>query len=313
MYHKNIYKILFAFVILSIVLLPPKKVAALSFKLDGPKEPVLINQTFSVSLMLDAEGQSFNAVGGRIIWPADFEIMAISDANSIVSLWTERAHYDGQELIFSGIMPGGYSGSYSPQATGTLPGNIITIIARAKKVGNQTIRFNELETYLNDGSGKAIIAPRPELIVGAYGDTAAAPGKLPLIANDLIAPQDLTASIEKNDDVAEGKWFAVFSARDQESGIKSFYIQESKESSPNENWLPVGSPFVLTDQSRKSYVFIKAVDLNDNQSMVVIAPQIIDESVNKVAWGMNKFYIFAILAVMVMAIIVIIVIKKTRR
>ncbi len=309
---KITYKKYLGFCVFLAIFLLAGHVQAASLRLDGPKQPVLVNQDFRVDLILDPEGQNLNAVGGRIIWPADFEVRAVSDADSIIGLWTERGHYDGQEIIFSGIMPGGYIGSYSPTKQGPQPGIVISIVGRAKKIGNQAIRFSELEVYPNDGSGEAIIVNKPQLIIGAYGDTAPAPGQLPLIANDTIAPQELTASIERDETVADNKWFVVFSARDQESGIKEFYIQESSSATPNADWLPVGSPFVLTDQTRKSFVHIKAVDLNNNQAVITLTPE-----TNKVPLVENKInvkqIVFFVIMILLIIVVVVIINKKRRQ
>jgi len=274
-------------------------VQAVSLKIDGPLEPVLVNQDFRVDLLVDAEGEDINAVGGKVAWPSELEIRSILTAESIVSLWAQRPYYDGESLIFSGVMPGGYRGSYSNKSSALQPGVLMSLVLRARKATEVKITFAELSVYPNDGSGEALRVAKPEFDLVAYGNPATDTGKATVIKNDKIAPQDLVASIERSPDVADNQWFVVFAARDQESGIANFYIAESKTARPEGDWLAVGSPFVLTDQSRTKYVLIKAVDLNGNETTVTLPPLSSEvPSFENRAW-LVKVLVFVILVVVI--------------
>lgn len=286
-------------------------VSAVSLQLEGPAEPVLVNQDFQIKVVLDAEGQNINALGARVAWPSDLEIQSILTAESIVSLWPERPHYDGESLIFSGVMPGGYSGSYSNAGSKLLPGTVMSLVVRAKQVSESMIKFTELSAYPNDGSGQALSLEKPELKVSAYGNPVTETGKAAAIKNDKTPPQDLVASIERSPDVADNQWFVAFAARDQESGIANFYISESKSSELGADWLPVGSPFVLTDQSRTKYILIKAVDLNGNESLITLPPLLSEVPSLSGKTGLIKVVISAILLVVI--VVLMWLIKKFRR
>jgi hypothetical protein len=65
--------------------------------------------------------------------------------------------------------------------------------------------------------------------------------------------------------IQNGKFIALFSARDVGSGIAYYETQESTEDTPREGgWYRTQNPYVLSDQLFGHYVFIKAVDFDGN-------------------------------------------------
>lgn len=272
-------------------------------------DPVVLNQEFRVDLKLDPEADEINAIGGRLTWPSDLEVVAVLDGQSMVSLWTERPYYDGQQMIFSGVMPGGYKGSYSPGQSGVAAGVVFSVIAKPKRLANQLLNISELEVYPNDGSGELLTVAKPSLLIRVVPETDKTQGRL--IENDKQGPQGLVASIESSPEVADGRWFVAFSAYDQGSGIKNFYIDEARTDKSSGNWLAVGSPFVLTDQTRSRHVLIKAVDWNDNESIISLPP--LEERAGAEASRWSGSRLALLLIVMAGLAILIYLIKKIRR
>jgi len=286
----------------------PNPSQAAELKFDGPAEPVMVNSLVKIDLKFDAQGENYNAIGGELVWPSDLEMVSILTHESLVSLWVEAPNYDGSKLKFAGTMPGGYKGSFTPFAQGPQPGVVFSVLARPKRVGDFDISFGQAELYANDGTGKLIDVALPIFKLTSFGDTAAAPGLPPVVAQDRLAPTDLRISIEQDEAVAQGKWFLIVSARDNESGIKGFYFQESASASPGDNWIPIGSPFVLPNQKRDKTIFVKVVDLNGNES-VTSSPALFSRVAGP--QKMNFSIIFAILIVVALGTIILII--KMRR
>ncbi len=286
-------------------------VEAAKLRLLGPEAPVAVGQEMRIDLVLDPEGQDLNAVGVRVNWPAELELLAILDAQSIVSLWTERPRYDGQDLILSGVIPGGYTGSYSPGGSTAGPGIIVSVLAKSKRVGKALIAVSEAELYPNDGSGEVVYPDKERLMVKSSESLPVMDLVKAKTSDDKNSPQGLVASIERDALVADNQWFVTFSAYDQESGIKNFYIDESKNPEPSGDWLVAGRPFILIDQSRSSYVFIKAVDWNGNEALISLAPASSSVSLLKLGGWWWRWWLIAMIVVGVIALAYLI--KKIRR
>lgn len=304
----SVYKI-GGVMLVCVCLLTFKVVQAAEVSLDGPQAAVVIGQELRLNISLAAGQDDVNAIGGRISWPDGLELVALSEAGSIVSLWMERPRYDGHEIVFSGVMPGGYKGSYSPGLAEAQKGLVLSVVARPKKSGLQVVELRELQVYANDGSGRELALDKPKLVIKVNEGLGLAPSTS-FATEDKTPPQGLVASIERDPQVADGQWFVVFSAYDQESGIKDFYIDESRSERPDGDWLPVGSPFVLQDQARSHYVLIKAVDWNNNETVISLAPT---SSLSRLGEGVAWWRPWGMALLLLVIGAMIYLIKKIRR
>lgn len=269
---KNKFKIIFLFFIFFFLFSLPASAASLN--LVSPLPEMGIGQEFKVDLMLDAEGQDINAAQGKIVFPQNnLELKEIIDGNSIINLWIEKPVLKGNKILFSGVIPGGFSGVLSPYYKGKKPGKIFSLIFYTKSEGDGAIEIHDAKALLNDGKGTE--APLAVYNFSAYVTTLT--DEQFTISNqipkDIDPPELFTPEISRDPDVFDGKWFLVFITQDKGSGIDRYEVQETLNREPNKNnWQVAESPLLLKDQNRASYIFVKAVDRAGNQRIVVVTP-----------------------------------------
>lgn len=109
--------------------------------------------TFSVAIIVDTSDAAFNAVSGRLAYPADMlEAISISKSQSAISLWVQEPAFSNAagNVSFEGIVLNpGYKGSN---------GKVITVQFRAKKTGTAAVSFSTAEVLANDGIGTNILS-----------------------------------------------------------------------------------------------------------------------------------------------------------
>jgi hypothetical protein len=106
----------------------------------------------TLSIVLNSEGVAINNSEAKIIFPSDLlEVVSISKANSIFSLWVEEPAYSNVSgtISFNGGVPTpGFNGS-----TGTA----VSIVVKAKKAGQADIIFSDAAVRANDGFGTDVL------------------------------------------------------------------------------------------------------------------------------------------------------------
>ncbi len=250
---------------------------AAQLNLISQVQEVGVGNQFKIDLMLDAEGQDINAVEGKIIFPKNLlELKEIIDGDSIINLWVEKPKLyilnSESYVSFSGIIPGGFSGVLSPYYKGYKPGNVFSLMFLTKRKDSGAVEIKNAQVLLNDGNGtpakttisnfQFLISKQAPIFQSPVAQT-----------KDTNPPELFTPEVSRDQNVFDGKWFLVFAAQDKGSGIDRYEAQEIWSRDPNKNnWQIVESPFVLEDQSRTSYIFVKAIDRAGNQRIVVVAP-----------------------------------------
>ncbi len=229
-------------------------------------EEVAAGQLVRVEMMLDSENEKINAVSGALAFSEEnLALKAVESGKSVINFWIDRPVItEGAPIIFSGITPGGYQGSN---------GNILSFVFEAIKPGSGQISLNKGQVLLNDGAGSEahVTISDTKIRIIENSDNQSAEVYSPV---DAIPPQDFIIQIVQDARIAENKWVAVFASQDKETGIAYYQVQETKENKVNEqNWQIAESPFVLSDQARTSYFFVKAVDQNGNFKISAVAPQ----------------------------------------
>jgi hypothetical protein len=251
--------------LLLLVSCSPVFAAEISF--DSKNSEVVVGQQFQVDVVLNTEGEAINAIEGRVVFPNNLlEVKEVREGNSIVSLWVERPRLAQSQIPFAGIIPGGYKGNN---------GLLLTIIFTAKEPGQGTVELQNLKALLNDGQGTAtaVNATNFQFSISESGAPLMGGGLTEIRDNE--PPETFRPEIAKSDLLFNGKWFVVFTTADKKSGIDHYEIKESRQRflSFFSKWLPAESPYLLKDQERRSYVWIKAVDKAGNQRIERIRPQ----------------------------------------
>lgn len=246
-----------------------KNARAATISFDPQETTVGMATPFLVGMTIDSD-VPVNTMRVVIDVPDSMDILDASDGNSVVNFWIERPHItDSHQLIFAGIVPGGFSG---------LRGKLITLKVKAKKEGAYSFIVDPSSSiYANDerATRQDIISRPLELSVVEGKDNLV--NSIP----DTVSPEVFTPVLVNIPDGGRGSWAVSFEAQDKVSGIASYEVAESMKKIAVDNvgrlkklsWRAALSPYILADQQRSSYVYVKATDHNGNVRFAVVVPQ----------------------------------------
>ncbi len=132
--------------LLSVFLLAPNVGLASSLFVNPVSGTFSVGSTFDVSILLDTQGKSINALQVYLQFPPDkLQVVSPSTGRSIVDVWTVPPKYDNNsgQIDLEGGIPGGIIASR---------GVLTTITFRVKSIGDARIKFlDKSKIYLNDG------------------------------------------------------------------------------------------------------------------------------------------------------------------
>src|SRR5258708_93009 len=132
--------------LLSVFLLAPNVGLASSLFVNPVSGTFSVGSTFDVSILLDTQGKSINALQVYLQFPPDkLQVVSPSTGRSIVDVWTVPPKYDNNsgQIDLEGGIPGGIIASR---------GVLTTITFRVKSVGEARIKFlDKSKIYLNNG------------------------------------------------------------------------------------------------------------------------------------------------------------------
>ncbi len=242
-------KILF----IALILLLPTSAHAAEFHFDYPKT-VVAGETI-VSVKLNTQGESINAVSGTLFLPEGVEVSNILTGSSMISLWIEMPKIQNSQITFSGITPGGIRGDVE----------VFSIVLG--KAGTFTFEVRDAETFKNDESGTSVQVSSKKASVTVLPGS----GKS-FNLEDSVSPELFVPLIGESPDLYEGAPFVSFLAQDKESGIKGYEWASTVFLSPNnEEWASAQTPLLIPKTSYASKIYIKAIDNAGNERIVVIA------------------------------------------
>jgi len=244
-----------------------QKVIAAELFFEARNQEFTQGEEFLVNVFLNTEGESINAVEGKIVFPDIVELKEIRDGNSIINFWIERPKVEQAGIIgFSGIIPGGY------QET---KGFVFSVVFRAKASGSGTIEIREAKVLLNDGKGTPANLSISNFQFSISKEVLTTQPPVPEI-KDLEPPENFKPEIASDPTIFEGKWFLVFATQDKGSGIDHYEISETKRKTIRETdakWTEVESPYLLKDQKLRSYIYVKAIDKAGNERVIMLSPR----------------------------------------
>jgi len=265
---KLIWHLSFGIWILTLVLMAPKADAAKLYFETNIQE-ISIGQRFPLDLILNTEDEEINAVEGKIGFPENLlELKEIRDGNSIINFWVEKPRIgSNNQVIFSGITPGGYVGEN---------GLIFSVIFQAKNEGGGVIEISDAKTLLNDGKGTPaqLKISNFQFLISKQISTPQTPI---LEIKDTEPPEDFKPEIAQNPEMFDGKYFLVFATQDKGSGIDYYALRETRRKTiireTDAKWIVAESPYVLKDQKLRSYIYVKAVDKAGNERIAMVEPR----------------------------------------
>ncbi len=125
---------------------------AASFSITPNTGTYAVGSTFDVTVVLDTQGQSVNAVQMQLSFPADkLQLVSPSVGNSIIEIYTSPPRYDnaaGEVSIVGGI----------PNGINVKNGLLAKLTFRVRSLGTANLRFTgESQALLNDGNGTNVL------------------------------------------------------------------------------------------------------------------------------------------------------------
>jgi hypothetical protein len=239
------------------------------------------NEFIVVPIYLDTQFEEINAVEVYVDFSDNLVFRDYLDGKSIITHWIEKPHLldvRRPKIGFSGIIAGGVSGRNL---------NLIELIFEAKESGIAKIEIDEnSKVLLNDGLGtktKLIALSQSFNILDiknlSRSEFALLREKIKI--KDNFPPEPFKIYIDKNKEIFNGKYYITFETKDKQSGIAYYEISEkpinfiflAKPDIKNLSFKKVESPYVLEDQSLRSYVVVKAVDKAGNERVEILYPQ----------------------------------------
>ncbi|MFH1162332.1 MAG: hypothetical protein V1696_03640 [Candidatus Jorgensenbacteria bacterium] len=273
---------------------------AAQFSATSPFPAVRVDDEFLVTAWLDTEGEDINATEGRLSFPhRSLELKKIYENDSVMNLWVEKPRQDADgSVVWSGIIPGGFEGVLSPYYTGTRPGKLFSLLFKAQQPGSATVYFANARALLDDGKGTGASVTSSGVTIGilpSQGGTATHDRSVLELQSDKEPPGEFTPEVSRDPSLFGGDWFVVFSTDDKGTGVDHYDIYESRFNWKNigaQKWTLGESPYHLRDQSRQSYIYVKAVDRVGNARIAVVTPQ------NPMRWY-EIWYLYVILIAIV--------------
>lgn len=229
-----------------------------------------VGDTFIANIRVDNEGECINAGLVEIIYPTkSLRAVDFSRGDSIFSLWTDEPAIDtaAGRVTFSGGIPGGYCGRIQGDPSlSNVVGKIVFTVIDASQVKADIIVTDATKVYLHDGLGtEASLTIQGATIGLSAQPTLPANEWLSEVRDDTIPPDSFTIQIESTRGVFGGRYYAVFSTVDKQSGLSHYEIFERGA------WIETRSPHKLYDQSL-SDIQIRAIDKAGNVRMGEYVP-----------------------------------------
>lgn len=285
-------KINFIIIILAINFLFVFSVKGAEVSFDKNYQEMLVNQEFKVSIVINTNNETINAIEGEIILPSDIlTVKMINDANSIINLWIEKPQIRENKIKFSGIIPGGYKGKQ---------GLLMELFLKTKREGKGTITFQNVKMLKNDGFGTEAPVNISDFIITIKGEMP--PNQIiPLEIIDNNPPEPFTPIISQDPAIFNGKYFLVFSTQDKESGIDHYEVREGRG-----HFVKAKSPYLIKNQELNEEIIVKAIDKKGNERLSVVKPL-----QKKKAWYTEyKTFIIILITIIVIALTLLYSFKK---
>ncbi|OGN27583.1 MAG: hypothetical protein A2941_01130 [Candidatus Yanofskybacteria bacterium RIFCSPLOWO2_01_FULL_49_17] len=253
----------FLFIIFYFLLSGPAQAAELYF--EPRPATYMVGDDFSLSLILDTEGQSVNAVDINILVPKLLRVKDISKDGSILQLWLNEPSFlsaaSGMTIHLAGGIPGGAI---------TSKGTVAKINFEAAAIGEGNIAFlPESAILLNDGQGTKLdlkttggplfeVIPKPKT-AEAVSSRPEKPDETQKERTDRKKPARFEILFGQDPRVFNGEKFISFFTTDEASGVSHYEVKLEKEP-----FKIARSPYLIKDISARSVIKVRAYDTEGN-------------------------------------------------
>jgi len=228
----------------------------------------------TIPIYLDTQFEEINAVEVYVNFSDNLVFRDYLDGKSIITHWLEKPHYQSRdvgrhEIVLSGIVAGGISGRNL---------NLVELIFEAKESGMAKIEIDKnSKVLLNDGLG----TQTKLTYLSQSFNILDIKGKPEIKIKDIFPPEPFKIYLAQNKEIFNGKYYITFETKDKQSGIAYYEISEkptnfiflAKPDLENLNFKKAESPYILEDQSLRSYIVVRAVDKAGNERIEILPPQ----------------------------------------
>ncbi len=269
MYSRILYSAVF------VCALPLSADAAVLY-LDPPTGTYGRGDTFTMQVRVNNEDECINAAHIEIHYPTTLlRAVDFSRGSSIFSLWVEEPTIDTEKgtIRFAGGVPGGYCGRIpgDPVLSNILGRIVFTVLGGDNESARVAVSKGSL-VYLNDGLGSEATVKTEDAVL-TIGPVPLLPQNewLNEVGEDTTPPDAFQIHIDSTQGVFDGKYYAVFSTVDKQSGLDHYEIFERGA------WKRIESPYKLRDQVLRDTLEIKAIDKAGNERLGTYDPSSIPE------------------------------------
>ena len=207
-----------------------------------------------------------NAVEGKVVFQKELlEVSKISYGNSILSFWPQIPVDQGEGVIaFSGVTPGGYASAER--------GLLFSVIFKTLQEGSAMLELKNGLVLRDDGAGSPTNLKVSNSVINITKNVTKQDTNMTAVLNkeldarnDHELPESFTPLVGSNPNIFDGKYFLVFSTVDKQSGLDHYEVQESaRKTGDDTKWIRADSPYLLTDQTLRSFIIVKALDKAGN-------------------------------------------------
>ena len=249
----------------------------------------------TVDVLFDPEGADANAMGGTITFDPTLLSLSGIDDGPAIGMWVDApALTTPGAVAFSGITPGGFGSGLT---------RVCTLRLQAKATGTAQFATQDLALFADDGKATPLPIRGTTVQVAVAGYP---PSDLTAPPADTQPPEPFTPQFGRDPSIEHGAWFVAFVATDKGNGIAEYQVLESdtqldpaKLNGSETGWRTAQSPYVLRDQSRQSWIYVRAVDRNGNARVEMLAPANVSEG-NVAAVGGVMMILGLVLAALIL-------------
>lgn len=249
--YMNISKLFFSIVLAGCIVSPGKASALVVFA-DRPVDPVAQGDSVLIPIYADTEGVEVNSIEGSIIIEGGATVNAITTGGSVFNLWPEKPSLSENVITFAGGTQSGVRGARI---------RLFTIALVPTEKSNVLIRAKDINGYNADGTGSKIEGKTRAVAIPVNGSATEMKNEFGnLILSDTTAPKRFSIELGRDASQYDGDFFVTFFAEDAETGIQRYEVTEG-----GYGMVRSGSTYVLRDQTLRSPIEVKAIDMAGNE------------------------------------------------
>lgn len=246
------------FVSSALFLLAPGFVYAQSVTIVPHAASTAVGETTQIDVQIDTGTNAINAADGSIVIPDGLDVVGVTTGGSAFTLWPVQptVNVGSHTVTFTGGVPGGLA----PHTTASL----LNISVKATRQGTYTLSSKNISFYKNDGTGAPVAVPNTSQNISVYGTAATQTTE----ARDATPPHFVYADIGRDASLFNNAWYLSFSATDNSDGTVQYQVKEGLFST----YSAADRYYVLRDQNRSSFVFVRATDSQGNTATTTLWP-----------------------------------------